>query len=652
MAINPVTASRVTHRLQTGALLEQLRANSLRLFNLQQQLSTGRRLLTAGDDPVGASRVVRYDQLLTRQDQILANLTAADKFLSATDAAITDVSGLLIEAAGIASEQVGSFQSADQRAAAATLVDGIITQLEAIGNREFQGRYLFAGRQAQQRPLDSILGRVTLRGDRGDLRTRAAIETTATAGSDPLLAYNLTVDRLFDLASAPIAASADLDPILTSDTRIADLGGALGQGVRPGTIRFTEQAGPDVTFDVDSTGVDTVGDLIARFNQAALDSGSTLTLSISGNHLRLDSGGGFNVVVADVGDGFAADDLGLTTNGPASPFDGADTQPALRLTTGLADLYGGAGLALASGVRITNGGLSGTVTFAGATTVQDVINRLNSANLGIQARINDAGTGIDVLNLVSGADLRIGENGGNDAARLGIRTLNGSTRLADLNGGRGVTTVAGDDLLITDGTGLSFGVDLSSAVTVDDVIAAINAAAAGAGSTLTAGHALIGNGLRLGDASGTTTIRVERANLSAAADDLGLLASPGTATELIGADVHPRRASGVFSALYELRDSLLTNDTKGITSSGEKLASLQRYVASVQGGVGSRAASVRERISLTEDAVAATRILLSEVKDVDFTEAVTRFQQAQVALQANLQTGSAVLNLSLLDFLQ
>ena len=47
----------------------------------------------------------------------------------------------------------------------------------------------------------------------------------------------------------------------------------------------------------------------------------------------------------------------------------------------------------------------------------------------------------------------------------------------------------------------------------------------------------------------------------------------------------------------------------------------------------------------------STQELLSEVEDLDYTEAVTKFQQAQTALQASLLTGSQILNTSLLDFL-
>jgi flagellar hook-associated protein 3 FlgL len=56
-------------------------------------------------------------------------------------------------------------------------------------------------------------------------------------------------------------------------------------------------------------------------------------------------------------------------------------------------------------------------------------------------------------------------------------------------------------------------------------------------------------------------------------------------------------------------------------------------------------------LQLTEDAVVATRTLLSEVKDLDYTEAITRFQQAQTTLQANLMTGARLMQLSLMDYI-
>jgi flagellar hook-associated protein 3 FlgL len=70
-----------------------------------------------------------------------------------------------------------------------------------------------------------------------------------------------------------------------------------------------------------------------------------------------------------------------------------------------------------------------------------------------------------------------------------------------------------------------------------------------------------------------------------------------------------------------------------------------------RGIIGAQAAAMRDRLTQTDSAVFATQSLLSEVQDLDYTEAITKFQQAQTALQASLLTGTQILNTSLMDFL-
>jgi flagellin-like hook-associated protein FlgL len=43
--------------------------------------------------------------------------------------------------------------------------------------------------------------------------------------------------------------------------------------------------------------------------------------------------------------------------------------------------------------------------------------------------------------------------------------------------------------------------------------------------------------------------------------------------------------------------------------------------------------------------------MLSDVRDVTFADAAVRFQQLQMALQANLSTASQILGMSLLNYL-
>jgi len=638
--------TRVSSSLRAFQLMSQLQSHSMRLFEAEQRLATGRQLLSVSDDPITAEKIARANQSLQTQQQILNNLGFADSFLSATDSSIVELGDLINEARSIASAQASSTQSADERAAQAVAIDGIINQLLNIGNRQFRGIQLFGGRDTQRPPFDTSLGRVANLGDPGNRET--LVTNTLT---EP---FNLVASELFRLNETVVGGFANFDVQLDASGRVNELGGASGAGVRLGTISITESAGPDINFTVDLTGVETVGDIMARFNDAAAAAGSTLSIGISpvdGAAFQITSGGGNAFQVDDVGTGLAAADLGIRKSAMAgATLDGDNVQRRVSLTTELADLVPG-GLTITNGITVTLGATTRTFDFAGATTVQDVLNDLNGAGIGIRARINDAGDGIVVENLVAGTPLTIGENGGNDAETLGIKTIDSSVPLSRLNNRRGIHPVSGNDIRITDANGVAFEVDLTGATSVGDVIDAINAASTAAGSSIAASTNATGGGFQLSGAAGPGSITVESVNLSPVAQELGILKT-GSATELAGDDVGAFYQSGLLTALYRLRDGLVTNDTVEISKAGAEIEAIQKEMIAVQGEVGARARSVRDRLERTESAVTATEVLLSNLRDVDFTEAISQFQQAQTALQASLLSGSQIANLSLLDFLR
>ena len=210
------------------------------------------------------------------------------------------------------------------------------------------------------------------------------------------------------------------------------------------------------------------------------------------------------------------------------------------------------------------------------------------------------------------------------------------------------------DIRIEAKDGSVLGVNLDGAATLGDVVDLINQAATDAGVAVTAGFSNTANGLLISDSTGGTgSLSVTRSSLAAfAVDDLGLQMSVSDPeTEILGVDVSRVRADNVFTILIDLERALLGDDERAVTDASQRLQESMDDVTRVHGAVGARAQSMRGRVTQTENAVVATQSLLSQIEDLDYTEAVTVFQQAQTALQANLLSGSQLLSLSLLDFL-
>jgi flagellar hook-associated protein 3 FlgL len=637
MAILPASLARVPNLLRSNVALSTIAKTQQDLLDVQNQISTGKRVNSPSDDPGAAAIIQQLQKTLEQRQGYAENLRQANSQLSEVDSTLSDVTDLLQQAQTIASANVGSDVSADQRASAAEVVKSLYSQMLDLGNKQFNGVYLFAGDKSTAAPFVNNNGSVQFVGSETVLQNQYDENT--------VLPFMVNGAQIFGATTARITGSTGLAPALTPTTRLIDLTGASGNGIHPGAIRIGNGT---TTADVDLSSADTIQDVASAINAAGL-AGVSATVTASGLQL---SGGG-NISVADLGGGTTAADLGILTptgQGAGVAINGQPLGAKVTPLTALSSLNGGAGLDPA-GLTITNGSSTAAISLAGANTVEDLLNRINGANVGVRASINGAGTGIDLVDLDQGGALAVSENGGNTAAQLGLRTLTAATPVSKLNGGVGVRTVAGPDFQITRRDGTTFSVDLNNPTTMQDVIDTINAADGGAGVTASLSSA--GTGIVLTDTTGGSgALAVTPLNASLAAGDLGLTtAATASGNTLTSGALGATPASGVFANLAKLGDALAANDQAGITAAAQGLkADYDRVVVS-RGTAGARVQELTSRQSRMDDENLATKSMLSDLQDTDFTTAVTRFQQLQTQLQANYQATAQIMHLSLMDFL-
>jgi flagellar hook-associated protein 3 FlgL len=640
MAIVPVQLARVSNLLRTSVSHGQISRTQQQLLRVQNELSTGRKINAPSDDPGGAAIVQQLQKTLEQREAYLGNLRHARNQLGEADTAMGDVTALIQEAQTIASANVGSDVTPDQRTAAAALIGNIYNQALALGNRQFEGTFVFGGDRATDPPFTSVAGGVRYNGTGRELSNSYDEYTTQS--------FMVGGDEVFGGVSGEVRGTRDLTPTVAASTRLADLNGAAGNGVARGSIQVSNGT---VSRAIDLSGADSIGNVIAAINAAGVG-GVTASLAAGGDAIQLSGGAGDNISVTEVGGGTTAEDLGVFTPAPAgagTPVNGAPLQPRLTPFTPLASLNGGAGIS-AAGLTIRNGEQVATVAVPAGGTVGDLLNAIGEAAAGVRAVINDAGTGIDVLNPIQGVAMSVGENGGTTAADLGIRSFTAATPLAKLNSGAGVRTLPGADFHVTRSDGSGFDVDVTGLATVQDVIDAINAADGGAG--VTASVATVGNGIVLTDTvGGAGAVSVTPINGSDAADDLGLAGVEAVGNVIQGTDANAPRVEGVFASLAALRDALHTNDQDAITAAAGLLEADYDRVVRVRGETGARVRELESREGRLEDQNVASKSLLSSLADTDFADAVARFQTLQNSLQATLQTTGQILNLSLLDFL-
>lgn len=135
----------------------------------QNQLSTGRKLLSPADDPAASTQVLGLRQAIeaTEQYQVNANvangrLGLEESFLIAATDAVQRIRELVIQGKN------GSLSDADRRIVS-NEIETQLDQLLAVGNaRDANGEYLFSGFQGKTKPFTrSPAGPVAYNGDQG-----------------------------------------------------------------------------------------------------------------------------------------------------------------------------------------------------------------------------------------------------------------------------------------------------------------------------------------------------------------------------------------------------------------------------------------------------------------------------------------------------
>lgn len=642
MAVSPVNIARVSYNLRSANLLRTVQGSQLGLFRTQNQLATGLRFQTPSEDPVRAARATRLDGKIDILKNVQSNLDTANASLREDEEAMQDAVDLVRQAYNVASEAASDSISTDERKSLVTVIDSLLEQSVAVGNRTHLGQYLFSGLTSAERPFELTGDSVRFHGDDG--RRSAILDSDLSQD-----AFTISGLDFFGSGSQRVVGSVDLDPMVTLDTRLRDLDGATSSGIDTGRMMISDGT---TSIEVDISGADTVGDVIDLLNDQMP---STLDASLGGSGIQIGSSsvGPVNITVADMAGGTTSVKLGINATTPQPSIAGLDLNAKLTPRTRIVQLLDGSGIDLSAGIRIRMGSQTANVDFTGVETMEDVINRINATDLGVHAEISPDGTALNVTSRVSGVDMSIEENGGTVASALGIRTLHGGARLADLNDGDGLTTVEGDDIRIVTADGSQIDIDLDDIDTTNgtlaDMIGLLNTAG---GGRITASLSSSGGGVLITDnTAGGGTLQIQRLNVSPALDWLGLAVN-AAGNQLVGSDVYPVRVDSVFTGMLELREALNQDDPQMITRAGERIDRTLQQMQKVQGELAAKAQVMLRRTERIDDESTFTTTLLSDVKDVDLTEAIVKFQQIQTALEANLSTSQRIMGLSLFDYLR
>lgn len=178
----------------TSRLLNQISTSQQRLQEVQEQVSTGRRINRPSDDPFGSSRVMIAKTRLDAAGQYERNIQIAHIDLGVSESALASVNTVLQRAVELAVQSGNASLDATSRKQIAFEIDRMLEEAVAIGNTSHAGRYIFAGHQTTAVPFaPDVPGNPTVVNYSGDA---GAIEREISAGER--LNVNVPGDQLFN----------------------------------------------------------------------------------------------------------------------------------------------------------------------------------------------------------------------------------------------------------------------------------------------------------------------------------------------------------------------------------------------------------------------------------------------------------------------
>lgn len=623
----------------------------------QNQISSGKRVLSPADDPVAATSILSVNQELSRITQFKKNIDTADNNLSLEDTTLKTIVNTIqrLRELAVSAGNTAVLTAADYKSIGAE-IDAGLQQLVSLQNtKNASSQYVFSGFQSQVKPFESDTGgNYVYKGDEGQLSIQASTSVKITVSDSG--------KRLFmDIPSSHNTFNTSASPLnKSSPPAVITMGDVVDQEAYD---KFYPQD-MKVTFNAYTN----VAPPAANYTVTERATGKVLIANkvfVSGEDIVVN--GAKFAIFGQPNSGVAA--VPATLNfGAFTPTD-FSTAPVGTQT-----------------LTVTVGGVTETLTLdQNITSAADLVNALGGnafypdpATLPISASPSAIANHAKLQNL----GVNLTTSGFSSPTGLNITVKNGSSDIDTMLGGvatqgTGTTTV---NLPFTFGSAVAFSaapktVDITvngktETLTLNtNVTDAITLAAAfntpanmnklvKLGVTATPAGLIAKNNAVITLNNGDATIdQVTGAKTQGVGttSTKGVLATPGD-TFLIESTGKEGLLTTVSRFNQALKDVVDTADSKAALAKviSKTLDNLQNAIDSIsvaQGDVGARQNMLDSTKDLHTDTEVYGKTILSQLQDLDYADAATRLQMQTMVLSATQQSFVKVSQLSLFTYL-
>lgn len=255
-----------------GNALDSLVDRQARLAGTQEQMTTGKRVNHASDDPAAAAR---SERALAAERRTVAGqraVDASDNAMTLTETALADAGSLLQQAREALVAAGNASYSDTERAGVANELTSLREQLFAVANRsDGAGTYLFGGQGTAQAPFADMPGGVQFQGVSGHVQAASDEGLPLTTDGESTWMRARTGNGVFETRAVTATGTAWIDT-----GRVVDPAAVTGSTY---SLQFSVAAGV-ATYSVLKDGAATAQTNVAfTSGQAITVDGQSVTIT-------------------------------------------------------------------------------------------------------------------------------------------------------------------------------------------------------------------------------------------------------------------------------------------------------------------------------------------------------------------------------------
>ncbi len=143
---------RITHNMMSQHLLTDIRRSNHEIARSSNEITSGKRITTASDDPTGAHRALRLRAELAENEANKAGVDATIGWTTTSDAALASVNDIILRTRELVIQGANdTLQPADRQLIAKELGQ-LLEQVKSNANAKFGDDYVFGGQDSGNAP--------------------------------------------------------------------------------------------------------------------------------------------------------------------------------------------------------------------------------------------------------------------------------------------------------------------------------------------------------------------------------------------------------------------------------------------------------------------------------------------------------------------